>query len=150
MKWVGLATGVLVGCLLVAIEFSVFAPLMSFNPTVSGVRQSEAPVSAELRQRFLNFTNGRFDDLPMRVDNRMTLSDVTMEGRTISFFFLYKDPNNAASVVRLNGLESALRTKLCTDPRFLVLKVYDAWAAFYVNDIAGVSIERFTIDPARC
>ena len=145
MKWIGMAGAALIGSVLVTTELPFLAPEGSNPPPLD-----PAPVDPALREKFTRFLAGRFDDVPKKIDARMTLAEVTIAGQVLSFRFEHHDPSDAAAIVGLNGLEPAISAKLCNDPRFLALAADDAWAAFHVEDRSGRSIERFTIDPAAC
>ncbi|MEM9044335.1 MAG: hypothetical protein AAGC81_06550 [Pseudomonadota bacterium] len=150
MKWVGLAIGALIGSVLVATEFSVFAPIVGYGRDRSTSPTIDGEVEPAVQEKFTVFLDGRFDDLPKRIDDRITLSKVTMQALTLSFHFELHDPNSVSSVVALGGLEPKIRDNLCTDPRFLALAEHNAWAAFHVDDLSGLSLKRFKIDPASC
>ncbi|MEM9097649.1 MAG: hypothetical protein AAGC79_03930 [Pseudomonadota bacterium] len=150
MKWLSLAVGIIAITYVVATETSVFAPQDTYVPLISGSKHVEPKINPDTREKFLDFLAGRFDDLPKKVDDRITLSEVTMEEQTVSFHFRMKDPNSAASVVALNGMKPAIIEKVCKDPRFLALAEENAWAEFEIDDLFGFLVERFSIDPAKC
>lgn len=99
---------------------------------------------------FNRFVASGFGQLPLQVNDQMTLTRLTSTNRNITFYFTVDVGGAEVDKRSVKRQEPAMRAHFCANPLFTALKSQDAKATVAISDTRNRQVYRFFLDPKSC
>ncbi|MEM7508512.1 MAG: hypothetical protein AAF415_17415 [Pseudomonadota bacterium] len=99
---------------------------------------------------FNRFVESGFGQLPVKVNDQMTLTRMTSTDRNITFYFTVDVGGAEVDKRSVKRQEPAMKQHFCSNPLFKALKSQDAKATVAISDTRNRQVYRFFLDPKSC